>query len=238
MRLVLAGTFLCIGTVGNILSIVTVTNKHCKKSSYTVYLAGLAIADLLTLYFAILAIPLPETFGSNLTVRSALFCKLHLYFLYLFSGVSIWLIVILALERTFAVYFPFKAKSVCKPKTALITIALLVAVFSVLNSHYLYGMQIQSAGSPNDDSFKPPLDWNAFTKFDRHENVSLPPFDNSSNEDGNGDDDDSFNIDDIFSREEIMTNAGVVMGQERDTTDHPLTTICNSTETKSGKHFI
>ena len=56
VRIILSIIFLCVGTVGNSLSIITVSNKHCKRSSYTVYLAALAIVDLLALYTAIIVI--------------------------------------------------------------------------------------------------------------------------------------------------------------------------------------
>ena len=103
--------FLCTGTIGNILSIIAVTNKHCKKSSYTVYIAGLAVADLLALYAIIIEILLPDAVGINLKLTNPLYCKLHVFLSGIFSGVSIWLAVVLALERTFCVYFPLKMKT-------------------------------------------------------------------------------------------------------------------------------
>ena len=181
--LILTVIFLSFGTIGNILSIITLTNKHCKKSSYTVYLTGLAITDTLALYMFVYTVNAKKgNLGVyNLIVTSALFCKLHLVLL-CFGCISIWLIVILALERTFSVFFPFKAKTVCKPKNAFIATALIVAFFSVFYSHYIYGMQLQSAIGQTDNSPSS----NASVNVSRNGNVSLPQFDinnNGSNKD-------------------------------------------------------
>ena len=253
IKLIFAGIFVCVGTVGNILSIITVSNKHCKKSSYTVYLAGLAIADLLVLYTLISSYSYEETLGVNLKATSAIYCKLHLFFTGLFTGVSIWLIAILALERTFVVYFPFKVKSVCKPKNAFIVTTLLVTFFMAFNSHYIYGMQIQVGFSENGDSLK----LNASTIFGRKENAGISSLTeavsdslNNTRSSNNEDDDDKVNnnndnydegetIDEMigrFTRKEITTNKA--MGQERDTTDHPLAIDWNSTEITAGNHSL
>ena len=254
VRITLSAIFLFVGTAGIILSVITVTNKHCKKSSYTVYLAALAVVDLLALYTTIIRINSPhDTFGINPTTASSVFCKLHLFLEGLFTGVSIWLIVILALERTFVVYFPFKAKSVCKLRTAFITTAFLVVFFSAYNSHFLYGMKLQSVISPDDDLLKPSIDLNAPTNFGSNENATKPPFketvssclnDSNNNEttttitNNNIINDDNSSIIDGISglnaRKEITTNDAMVMGMEHDATDHPLAINCNPTEPKSG----
>ena len=191
VRIILSAIFLCVGTVGNILSVITVSNKHCKSSSYTVYLAGLAIVDLLALYTSIIVINAQhETFGINPITTSSHFCKVHVFLLALFTTVSIWLTVILSLERTFAVYFPVKVKSECKPKTAFIITALVVTFFIAFHSHYIYGLQLQSGTSQNCDILKSSLNLNASTSFGRNENASLQPFEESVSGCLNNDDSD------------------------------------------------
>ena len=235
IRLISAGIFVCIGTLGNSLSVITVSNKHCKRSSYTVYLAALAIADTLILYTVALIYS-----GIGLTVTSLLYCKLHLFLLGLFSSVSIWLIVILALERAFVVYYPFKAKSVCKPKNAFITTALLVVFFIAYNSHFIYGMQMQSGGSQIGDSHEPSLDTNAYINSGKNENTSLPSLKETVFGSINNDDNSSTidKIHGLFSRKEITATESIVTDQKRDITDHPLAIGCNSMKTKSGNHSL
>ena len=243
-RLILFGLFVCVGTVGNILSIITVSNKHCKKSSYTVYLAGLALADLLALNTIVISYSYEETLGVNLTATSDLFCKLAMFISGLFSYVSIWLIVILALERTFVVYFPFKAKSVCKPKNAFIVTTLLVTFFIAFSSHFIYGMQIQAGMSANGaDSMKP----NVSSIFDRKENASLSPFPEAVSDslhNNNNNKSEGATIDESigrFIRKEFSTNKlPTVMGQDRDhvTTDHPGAIASKTSDTTSGNRPI
>ena len=136
---------LFLGTVGNVLSIITVTNRFCKRSSYTVHLTALAIFDLLTLYTTITKIWVPDAFGIHLISTSPVYCKIHIFIISLVSGVSGWLIVCLAIERTFSLYYPHKAKDVCKPRTALMSIMLLVAFFSCYSSHYILFTQLYSS---------------------------------------------------------------------------------------------
>ena len=112
----------------------------------------------------------------NLITMSSHFCKLHVFLLALFTTVSIWLAVILSLERTFAVCFPVKVKSECKPKTAFIITALVVTFFIGFHSHYIYRMQLQSGTSQNCDILKSSLNVNASTSLGRNENASHQPF--------------------------------------------------------------
>ena len=216
VRIISTAVFICVGTAGNILSVITVSNKHCKKSSYTVFLTGLAIADLLALYTITTVIHAQqETFGINPIATNSLSCKLHLFVANLFSGVSIWLIVALALERAFSVYCPFKVKSVCKPKTALIIMAMIVAFFIAFNAHFVYGMQLQYGVSPNGDTLKPSLNTNASTNYGENENHAaiLPPFEesvsgcfnnNNDDDDDDDDDDDNSSIIDEISGPKVM----------------------------------
>ena len=234
VRLILVLIFVCVGTVGNILSIITVSNKHCKKSSYTVYLAGLAIADLLALYNIVLTYSYEDSLGINLKATSALYCKLHFFLTGVFSGVSIWLVVVLALERTFVVYFPFKARSFCKPKNAFIVTALLVAFFVAFDSHYVYGMRIQSGHmiSADGDSLNPSFDSNASSSVGRNENVSLPPFTESISDSFNNDDGEGATTDEIL-RDDETTSLPINILQDKIARFNSLTESLDLNHTES-----
>ena len=153
--------FLFIGTVGNVLTFIAVTNKHCKQSSYTVYLAALAVADLLTMFSASIS-----RYASTMNLRSTseIYCKLNLFLGYTFAGISIWLIILLAGERAFYMYFPFKVKSVCKPRNALIATTVVVLAVTACDSHYIYGLSLKSI-SPNGNGVMK-------TATDRAQNVN------------------------------------------------------------------
>ena len=133
-------TIIAFGTIGNILSIVTVTNRQCKKSMFTTYIAALGVADLGGLY--LFGLPLVFlAFEINIfeVVPSA--CKLLTFFTSQMTQMSSWIITAMTLERTFSVFFPLKVKSICKPRNGYIVIAIMFVFFLALNSHVLYGFQ-------------------------------------------------------------------------------------------------
>ena len=174
-RTIIIPIFLLVGIVGNSLSIVTVTNKHCKKSSYTVFLTALAIADLLTLILSIADRWIIETFNVPMETIGPVYCRLQLFFASLFSGLSLWTIVLLAVERTFSIYKPIKARSVCKPKTALKTMAVLTVILLGYSSHYIYGSKlgIRQDRETTDITVKTT---NA-TALERNDTVRFPDYD-------------------------------------------------------------
>ena len=53
-----------------------------------------------------------------------------------------WLVTVLAAERTFAVYFPLKVKKFCVTKTGVISVATIVALFTVADLHLLFGFTL------------------------------------------------------------------------------------------------
>ena len=164
-RTIIIPIFIFIGIVGNILSIITVSNKHCKKSSYTVLLTALAIADLLTLVFVISDRWAIETFNIPMTVIGPVYCKLNMFFASLFPAMSTWTIVLLAIERTFCIYRPTQAKSVCKPKNALKTLAVLVVILLGCSSHLIYGGKL----GIRRDHVKPNHSINATKRLERND---------------------------------------------------------------------
>ena len=219
LRIILVPIFLCTGTIGNILSIIAVTNKHCKKSSYTVYIAGLAVADLLVLYASIIEAWLPNAFGINLKVTNPLYCKLHVFHINLFSGVSIWLVAVLALERTFCMYFPLKMKSVCTPKRALIMTTMLLTFFIAYNAHSIYGMQLQPGIKRTDDLAMMSADTDASTNLDRNENTTLSQ------------------LEDVVSASK-NNDSNNTISEVKNTTMEPESIACNSTDTNAGNHTM
>ena len=165
-RTIIIPIFIFIGIVGNILSIITLSNKHCKKSSYTVFLTALAIADILTLVFVVSDRWVIETFNIPMTVIGPVYCKLNMFFASSFPSISTWTTVLLAIERTFCISRPIQAKSVCKPKNALKTMAVLVTVILLgYSSHYIYGGKL----GIRPDHVQPNPVMNATTKLERND---------------------------------------------------------------------
>ena len=130
-----------IGTIGNILSLLTVTYRHCRKSSFTVYLAALAITDTAYLYVSVLSEWLINAFDINFGSFRNIWCKMAFFLSFLASHASSWLIVALTFERTFCTYFPSKTKTVCVPRTGYIVVSTIIGVLLLMNVHLLYAVQ-------------------------------------------------------------------------------------------------
>ena len=136
------------GIIGNILTLATVTNRHCKKSSFTVYLAILAITDTLFLLSYICTKWFKFVYRIDVEITGGpVMCKIYRFVSYLFPFTSAWIIVCLTVERWFCTAFPHKTKTVCRPKTAFIMAGIIISSFTVLCSHVFYGVTYSSVNT-------------------------------------------------------------------------------------------
>ena len=135
-------TLLIIGTIGNLLSIIAVTNRHSKKSSFTVFMLSLAIVDTFALY----AINVEKLFSDSLKVtikeHSAAACKLIGFFEQLIPDVSSWLIVCLTVERCLCTILPHIITTINSPKTGYIVVATILIILILLNLHLVIGFDL------------------------------------------------------------------------------------------------
>ena len=128
-----------IGTIGNMLTIFAVTNRHTKKTSFTVYLMSLAIADTLALFSTTLHKWVSIIFGKFVLDSGEAPCRLVHYFEQLTPHISSWIIVSLTVERCLCVSFPHKTSVISQPKIGYLVVAVITAAFVSLNAHLLYG---------------------------------------------------------------------------------------------------
>ena len=147
-----------IGTVGNFLTLVTVTSRQCKKSSFTVYLGALAIFDTLVLYTVGTQMWMRLVFGVNIADLGTFMCKWYFFTSFLFPQTSSWLVVALTVERTVGTYFPLQYKLINRPRTGLLCVAVIFVFLLCLNSHLLYGSEMKDFGNVTlcyffDDSY-------------------------------------------------------------------------------------
>lgn len=104
-----------LGTIGNVFSILTLSSSPLRKFSSSVYLISLAVSDtvfllcLLSVWVSEIGINLHSTYG---------WCQLLMYFTYVASFMSVWLIVAFTLERFIAICYPLLKISICTTKRA------------------------------------------------------------------------------------------------------------------------
>ena len=125
---------LFIGTIGNILSIITLYNFLRGKTVYK-YLFPLAIIDLLVLYIGLFDKWLNVVCGVSIT-GSEIGCRLFTFCCYVASLTSVWLIVAVTFERYLAICHELKAglregKSNKRTAVILSSIIILAVAFSL-----------------------------------------------------------------------------------------------------------
>ncbi|CAJ0607432.1 unnamed protein product [Cylicocyclus nassatus] len=113
-----------VGLVGNVCTCIVIWNNQCMHTQTNIYLASLAVTDLLLLF---IGLPLevvkayqPFTFGE-------LVCTWRMYLVRSNSVASIFLISALTVERWLAVKFPFRYRPNAEVKQ---TIRIVVALWS------------------------------------------------------------------------------------------------------------
>ena len=131
--------FIIVGSVGNLLSIVAVTSRHSKKSSFTVYILALAIVDTLALCSMNADKISSRMFNMAIVDYSAAICKVIKYFEQLLPHISSWIIVCLTIERCLCTSLPHKISLISRPKTGYIVVASVSMILMLLNLHLLVG---------------------------------------------------------------------------------------------------
>ena len=120
----------CLGIIGNILSIVVLTQKCMNSSTYS-YLTSLAVCDLLFLLFSMIILVKdtekpPHDYFSQTNVliyfSKYLFSYLH-PIAFTFQVTSIWLTLAFTVDRYIMICHPFKAERFCSVSRARKVIA-------------------------------------------------------------------------------------------------------------------
>ena len=131
-----------VGTVGNILTLITVTSKSTMKNSFIVYLGALAVGDTASLYFVVVNSWLFYAFDIDIMLND-ISCKI-LGFMYYCKMWSSLLVATLSTDRMVCSCFPHKRDTFGTPKSAFIIISIVLAFVLVINAHQLYGFSLVS----------------------------------------------------------------------------------------------
>ena len=127
-----------LGLVGNSFSLLTVTSKKCKKSSFTVYIAFLAVVDscmLVTNSFDTLLLGAYKVdFGQN---GKAIF-KCIRFSQALFRLLSAWIIIAITAERALATIYPLRFKGIYSIKFSVKVVETMAGLMTLLNVYLLY----------------------------------------------------------------------------------------------------
>ncbi|XP_053400852.1 nociceptin receptor-like [Mercenaria mercenaria] len=134
---------LSLGLIGNILSVVVLSQAHNRKTSTGVSLIFLAVTDSLILINSVFVRWLDHLFNVDFRNYSTGSCKFSVFFTYLSLQLSGWILVFVTTERVFSVLYPLRVRDIFTRRRVLIILFLLVLFLSGLNAHLIYGYQLK-----------------------------------------------------------------------------------------------
>ena len=136
---ILSPVILVPGTIGNILSIIVNRRKRMRKLPVSLFLAVVAVSDLMVLYSSLLrwwVYYLTDEeldFGST----SPFLCPAMKFFAYVGIHLSAWMLVVMAIQRFVSVRFPVRASRTCTVKSSAIVALIVTVLCCILNLHFL-----------------------------------------------------------------------------------------------------
>jgi hypothetical protein len=142
-----AGTFtVTLGFIGNFLSIVVFSRKALRSRSCSMYFLALSMSDICVLTGYTLENLLFHGYGIQL-LSSAFMCKTVIFLIYASTDISNYLLTLAAIDRCILISYRTAHYRFCRKSTAKIFITCVVLLFSLINSHFLYGFRIDEGGS-------------------------------------------------------------------------------------------
>ncbi|KAK7114892.1 pyrokinin-1 receptor-like [Littorina saxatilis] len=155
LRLYVPPILLLLGTFGNIFSFLILRHKAMARQSTHHFLAALAVMDSLVLYIGLFRKWIGDLTGFDPQTQSEWLCKGIVTLGYTCSNVSVWIIVAVTVERYIVVCYPLKANMVCNVTRAKRVVVCLVALFLLVNLHFLWTSSITWQEGSNGERHSP-----------------------------------------------------------------------------------
>lgn len=133
-----------IGVPGNLITITVLLRSNYKKTSTSVFLTFVAIADLCVLLLVLPRWWIIHVFDVDIRLVSNVFCKLHWFMAYATGCMSTACLVAVTVERIISITRPYKVKTWCTVNTAIITSITIIIFQIAFHGHNLYGMKLFS----------------------------------------------------------------------------------------------
>ncbi|XP_060582119.1 probable G-protein coupled receptor 139 [Ruditapes philippinarum] len=137
---------IALGTMGNILTLLVMLRKKMRQRTTCFYMAIIAMFDTLVLYFACLRQWLALLHGNDALSLSSSACKIFNFLTYTFFDISVWLLVIMTVERFLVVRFPLHAPKISSIPRARIAVITLVIIMALVNLHFFWTVHLDERG--------------------------------------------------------------------------------------------
>ncbi|KAI0989091.1 hypothetical protein GJ496_004489, partial [Pomphorhynchus laevis] len=133
-----------VGTIGNLLSIFTLSRRTMRTQPTACFLLALAISDLGVIYSVYFSHYLKVGFDIKIRHSNTFVCKLTVYLGYLFLQLSPSLLAAVSVQRLFCIKYATKWSKLCTLNAARTVICLLYLLAILDNLHFLYFYELQT----------------------------------------------------------------------------------------------
>ncbi len=124
-----------VGSVGNGLSFMLMMQKSVRSTPFGYYLAHVAVADTIYLYFGLVPAVVMKFGGVDIFTLHNLACKTGTFLRCSSGDFAIWLVLTVTVDRFIAVKYPFKAKTLCTLAKAKVVCVILLCLSCIFNSY-------------------------------------------------------------------------------------------------------
>ncbi|CAH1783606.1 unnamed protein product [Owenia fusiformis] len=139
--------FMIIGFLTNSLNILILRRRCFFGNSTSSILVMLSMSDIVNLMIGPLRFIILLTSGKDLTEISNAYCKVYRFFNYFFTDFSVWLVIILALERAFAVGIPHKVRVYFSVRNVYILASAIALFLASINIHFFITYEVTSGSN-------------------------------------------------------------------------------------------
>ena len=136
---------LIVGTIGNLIAVITLQSPLFKSSSISFLLATLALCDVLVLNTGLMRWWLFYTFDIDVRTLSNYGCKVHYLFTYYSHQIASWTLVLLTVERTISVILPLRCRELCNKRRIVPVWVAIAVIFFCCNLHFLFSFQLKES---------------------------------------------------------------------------------------------
>lgn len=136
---------ICVGTLGNALSFAVLGRSRMRRTSVYLYLMALACVDTAVLYLSAFKTWLRVVVDFEFLHVSDAACRTTLFAVQLVMHMSAWLLVLVTADRFIAVWFPFRAATMCSARRARLAILTLAAVLVAYNLHLFWTTNLRKS---------------------------------------------------------------------------------------------
>lgn len=145
LRVILLPLIVFIGTIGNGLSIIVLLRRRMRGKSVYIYLFVLSCSDTAVLYFSAFKTWIFEITNWELLHVSTEVCKMSSFLILVALHCSSWLIVLVTIDRSVAVWSPLRAATMCSLRQARCISGILILTSVFYNAHVLWTFSLYSS---------------------------------------------------------------------------------------------